>query len=106
MIEKLKHDGDGFVDENDCFHETKADYIQSQIIGLCDCGNPDEVMRYVGEMLAKLDRQEFGNYKDMPYMFFVYWANHNKFASHGTSARCSFLTDLGKELLRDIREVQ
>ena len=59
-------------------------------------------MLYVKTMLEKLDNSEHGDYEDMPYMFFVYWANDKGFAEHGTTARCSWLTEKGKELLKDI----
>jgi hypothetical protein len=76
--------------------------LQQEILGLCDCGNPDDVMIYIRDLLVKLKNTDWGSYDDMPYMFFVYWANNKEFAEHGTSARCSWLTDKGIELLNDI----
>jgi len=105
MIEKLKQDGGYWVDESDCSHESPADFLQTEVLGFCGCGNPSEVMEYVRQMLLKLNAQDFGDYEDLPYMFFVYWANDKEFAEHGTTARCSWLTDKGKELLRDIETV-
>ena len=105
MIENLKPDGEGFIDSTDCHYESKAAYLQLEILGFCGCGNPNQVMEYVLEMLLKLDRQEWGEYGDLAYMFFVYWANDEGFAEHGTTARCSWLTDKGKELVKDIQAV-
>lgn len=105
MIEKLKQQDDSeykWIDEEGCSHKSKKDYLQQEILGFCGCGDPDSVTGYVGDFLQKLDNSERGNYEDMPYMFLVYWANHNGYAEHGTTARCSWLTDKGKELLSDI----
>lgn len=108
MIEKLqKTDIEDFPwkDENDCLHTSKAGYLQTEFLGFCGCGDPDDTMLYVKEMFEKLDKQEWGDYEDRAYMFFVYWANDKGFAEHGITARCSWLTPLGKELLKDMNEV-
>jgi len=104
MLEKLKEENGGYVDDDDgCFWETPAEYLQLRVLGFCGCGNPEEVMVYVKEMLEKLEAKEWGAYEDMAYMFFIYWANDKDFAEHGTTARCSWLTDKGHELLNDIK---
>uniref|UniRef100_A0A6H2A273 Uncharacterized protein n=1 Tax=viral metagenome TaxID=1070528 RepID=A0A6H2A273_9ZZZZ len=103
MIEKLIKNEDGsFSDENGCDWGDEKSFLQIEILGFCGCGNPDDVMLYVGEMLKKLQKNDWGNYEDLPYMFFVYWANNKNFAEHGGTIRCSWLTDLGEELLKDI----
>ena len=103
MIEKLTKDEDGrYVDKDGCNWDSRSDYLQIEILGLCGCGNPYEVMLYVKEMFEKLDNSQWEPYENMPYMFFVYWANEEDFAEHGSTARCSWLTDKGKELLKDI----
>jgi len=35
-------------------------------------------------------------------MFFVYWANDKGFLEHGSTARCSWLTEKGKSIIVDI----
>lgn len=35
-------------------------------------------------------------------MFFVYWADRKQLTDHGTSIRCSWLTELGEEILNDM----
>ena len=103
MIEKLtKNEDGGFLDKEGCWWETEAEYLQTSILGLCGCGNPDDIMLYIKEMLERLEKQDHGEYEDKPYMFFAYWANKKGFAEHGSTARCSWLTDKGKELLKDI----
>ena len=111
MIETLKKDGGWFVDENGCFWDSRAGWLQRDVLGLCGCGNPDEIMGYVADMLERCVRRDdgtwpLGKYEDHPYMFFVYWANDKGFAEHGDTARCSWLTEKGKELLADIRTLQ
>lgn len=105
MIEKLKETGDKdypFIDEGGCSWQSKKNYLQTEVLGFCGCGDPDDIMLYVKEFLEKLERQDWGKYEDRPYMFLIYWADHNGFTEHGTTARCSWLTDKGKELLNDI----
>jgi len=91
MIEKLKWDNGFWIDETGCSYQTKGDYLQGEFLGLCGCGNPEEVMDYVRELLEKIDQRKWGEYEDMPYMFFVYWANQKDFAEHGTTEM--FLAD-------------
>lgn len=107
MIEKLKKIDKEFLDENGVTWQTEADYLQIEILGFCGCGDPDDTMFYVKEMLEKLGKcdWEIPADKEREYMFFVYWANDKGFAEHGTTARCSWLTDVGEELLTDINKV-
>ena len=103
MIEQLiKQEDGGFIDKEGCHWDTEAEYLQIDILGLCVCGNPDDIMLYIKEMLEELEKKDYGEYEDKPYMFFIYWANKKGFAEHGSTARCSWLTDKGEELLRDI----
>lgn len=105
MIEKLKKVDDScfpYLDEDGVSHRSKKGYLQTNILHFCGCGDPDSVMVYVKDFLKRLDEQKWGEYEDIPYMFLVYWADHNGFAEHGTTARCSWLTEKGQELLADI----
>ncbi len=105
MIEKLEpFDDEEFrwIDETGCCHPSKSSYLQSEILHFCECGNPDEVMIYVRDFLQKLDDQKWGDYDDKPYMFLCYWANSENLTEHGSTIRCSWLTNRGKELLNDI----
>ena len=101
-FDKLKKDDEMWLDASGVSWESPQDYLQCEILKFCGCGNPDEVMEYVKIMLQKLKNQEWGDYEDMGYMFFVYWANDKDFAEHGSSAGCSWLTPKGEELLADI----
>ena len=108
MIEKLKAIDDPkhpWEDEEGCSWESRGSYLQCEVIGLCGCGNPWEVMIYVRDMLQRLRGKDYGDYEDMPYMFFCYWANEMEFAEHGGTVRLSFLTEKGEELLDDINTI-
>lgn len=105
MIEVLKKQDDTeycYIDDNGVSWRSKREYLQTQHLGFCGCGDPDEVMVYVKEFLEKLDKDDWGDYEDMPYMFLCYWADNKGYSDHGTTVRCSWLTDTGKELLNDI----
>ena len=91
-----------YVDENGVSYQSKKGYLQTKVLHFCGCGDPDAVMIYIRDFLQKLDKQEWGDYEDMPYMFLCYWSDHEGLSEHGTTARCSWLTDKGKELLNDI----
>jgi len=96
MIEVLKRDADdGFLDKDNCHWDS--------ILGFCGCGDTAATMLYIKEMLEKLNRQEWGEYEDMPYMFFVYWADREGYTDHGNTVRCSWLTAEGEKLLKDIK---
>jgi hypothetical protein len=104
LLDKLKKDDklEGWLSPDEIYYENRESYIEQEILGFCGCGNPEDIRNYVKDMLIKLVNKEWGDYEDYPYMFFVYWANDKGFAEHGTTARCSWLTKLGKELLSDL----
>ena len=107
MIEKLTHVPDGsdfeWVSPDGVYFPSQTEYLTGEYLGFCGCGDPIAVMEYVGNFLTRLENGDYGDYEDMPYMFLCYWANDKNYAEHGTTARCSWLTPLGKELLKDIR---
>ena len=103
MIEKLNQEEDGvWTDEHGHAYSTKKEYLQTELLGLCGCGDPYIMMIYIRDYLSRLDENRWLKYEDLAYMFFVYWANDKEFAEHGTTVRCSWLTKKGKELLADI----
>lgn len=104
MIEKLKPYFDEWIDDNGTSWENKKGYLQIEILGLCGCGNPDAVMEYMFEMFNKINNHHDFDYKDLPSMFFLYWANDKDFAEHGSTVRYSWLTEKGKEVLSDIKQ--
>lgn len=112
MLKDLKLHPDGMVEGPDgCCWESRADYMFIGVLPSCDCGDPASIGRYVRDMLRKhvadsgdhtTSRWETVDYADLPVMFFLSWANREKYIEHGTTIRCSWLTEKGEELLRDL----
>jgi hypothetical protein len=115
MIDKLKEDGDGFIDAEGCHWDTKADYLMIGVLPSCVCGDPMSIGKYVKDMLLKHVKQtgkedtlcwDVTQYEDLPVMFFLSWADREGYIEHGTTIRCSWMTEKGDELLRDLIEVE
>lgn len=111
MLKKLKIVNGGFEDENKFFYETKADYLCTGVLGLCGCGDPKAVANYIKNMFLKHVQQAVPEdhscwdrtyYEDLPAMFFLLWANNHDYIEHGTTIRCSWMTEKGIELLKDL----
>jgi len=104
-LDRLKPSGDHFVDNNHGVSwDSRTEYLALEVLGFCGCGDPAQVMaEHVLPFLKRLEVEDFGSYEDLAYMFLVYWANDKGFAEHGTTARCSWLTEKGRELLGDIQ---
>jgi hypothetical protein len=70
------------------------------------CGDPMDVLLYINDMFQRITRGEFGEYEDLPYMFFMNWADKNHYVDHGTTIRIPFLTDKGKDLIESINKLK
>lgn len=101
VLKKTNHD---YIDDNGVSWDTKFNYLSINILGLCGCGNPYDITEYILKYLLRLSDKRWGEYEDLNYMFFCYWANKMDFAEHGTSIRCSCLTEKGEQLIKDIHE--
>ncbi len=106
MIETLR-DNDSieypYIDEEDCSHKSKSDFLQQTILGLCSCGNPNNTMIYIKDKLLEAsDDKLWGNNQEQSFIFFKYWADNKGFLEHITSINCCWLSPLGKELINDI----
>lgn len=117
MIEKLVYNKDTemFVDPEGTSWESKSDYLYMSILPSCGCGDPSSIGRYVKDMLLKHVKQtdsddiscwDITHYEDLPVMFFLSWATREGYIEHGTTIRCSWMTEKGNELLRDLEEVE
>lgn len=118
MIDKLIpcRDGlDGFKSPAGVFYEKKSDYLLTSILPFCGCGDPESLGRYVKEMLLKHVKQtnsdsylcwDVTQYDDLPVMFFLSWADREGYIEHGTTIRCSWMTEKGDELLKDLIEIE
>lgn len=116
MIEKLvPNDHGGFTSPDGCYWETKKDYLLIGVLPSCGCGDPESIGKYVKDMLLSHVHQTNSDdyscwdrtkYDDLPVMFFLSWASREGYTEHGTSIRCSWMTDLGNQLLKDLAEVE
>lgn len=117
MIDKLVpcEEHGGFIAPDGGHWDTKADYLMMGVLPSCECGNPSSIGKYVKDMLLKHVKQTDGEdyscwditqYEDLPVMFFLSWADHEGYIEHGTTIRCSWMTEKGDELLRDLVEVE
>ena len=108
MIGELTEKDDCFVDKNGVHWDTIEDYICIEYLDTCGCGSPAENATYIRDMLQRNVGKDSWNhvkYDNFPVMFFLYWADHKGFIEHGTTVRCSWLTDKGKELLKILNEL-
>jgi len=117
MLKNLKWDANigRFTDETGCSWETKADYMFMGVLPSCGCGDPESIGVYVRDMLLEHVKQtgaasgiecwDRTSYDDMPVMFFLSWADSQDYIDHGTTIRCSWMTEKGDELLRDLDDV-
>lgn len=116
MIDSLfPCDGGGFIAPDGCYWDTKSAYLLMGVLPSCGCGDPSSIGKYVKEMLLKYVKQtksedrscwDITKYEDLPVMFFLSWADHEGYIEHGTTIRCSWMTEKGDELLRDLIEIE
>ncbi len=104
-IAKLTKDGDRFTCPDGMSWSGELDYLCIHHLGLCGCGNPEEVAGYVRERLALIRGQDYPSYEDLPAMFFLYWADDKGLAEHGSTVRCAWLTEKGESVLRDLENL-
>lgn len=102
MIEKLRFEDGLWVDEEDAAYDSKQSYLLEGVLGFCSCGDRRGILKYVRDMLLRIEQQDWKSLTELPYIFFVQWANDKDFADHGTSIIGSWLTPRGEELLRDV----
>ena len=114
MLKYLKAEDGGFIDENGLYWDSKVDYMCIGVLPSCGCGDPGSIGTYVKNMLLKHVKQTdcddiscWGRtkYEDLPVMFFLSWADNEGYIDHGSTIRCSWMTDKGNELLNDLIEV-
>lgn len=115
----------GYMDEHGRCHKTATDLLHVGVLGFCDCGKPDENLRYILRGLALIDekgpdpkdpaawnawyddykareRDLFGSYAGA--LFFAYWATAQDLAEHGGNVGASWLTGEGKRVLGLLQE--
>lgn len=109
--------GDGYEDDQGCFHEFAEDLLQAGILEFCSCGCPEESLLYVMRGLELInergpeDRTEWVDWfkghqlrthehfktRGAEY-FFYYWCDKEELTEHGGSVP-GWLTEKGAALL-------
>ena len=75
---------------------------------LCGCGDNAITFRAIHNALIYCDKKEWDTYvdgdicKNAYIQFMFYWLDNAEFIEHGTTIRCSWLTDKGSQLLIDL----
>jgi hypothetical protein len=103
-------------------YDSVIDFAQKGCLGLCDCGNPEQNIRYIHNMMDLLDRLNSDTRKDaiewkefdklstslagnkISAQFFWYWLDWRELTNHGGSIP-GWLTDTGHKTLQLLREV-
>jgi len=70
-------------------------------LGLCNCGNPDEIGDYLLETLSMCNRNDWGSidYDDMARMLALHLLDQGELIEHGGTIRCSWPTGRGLTVL-------
>jgi len=110
LVASLKKQECGsFVSESWLWFDSVEEFILTETLGFCGCGNPEEQAMYVRDMLSKhVETQQcWGNtsYEDQPVMFFLQWAEGRDLSEHGCTIRCSWLTEKGKDVLSALIDI-
>lgn len=123
-IDKYKKE-DGYYDEDGRYYEDAESFYQTKVFEFCGCGRPEDNLEYIMKGLSYIDREHpegmsyeqscewvkkwiedgiplFGN-EESRYFFF-YWADKEGLTEHGGSVP-GWLTDYGREVLDDLREI-
>lgn len=104
--------GFGYEDKDGCFWNTEEDYIYIGVLPSCGCGEPEKIGKYAKDMFIKHVKQtdeengekiwKNNSYENLPLMFFLSWADREKYIEHGSTIRCSWMTEKGEKLLKDL----
>ena len=115
-IDELKHEN-GFK-FNDCFYENEIDLIHSGFLGLCGCGNPENNLLHIKELLKYVEsKNTFPDYESWvndgvlkfgsknAIDFSLYTLDKHELIEHGGSVGGSWLSSNGKYLLEDLEKI-
>lgn len=102
MIEKMEKlpDGDYLYEDT---HYQDAEAIFLEMLGICGCAS-NEILDYILDILEELDDNRHRN--DIVTEFTYGVLDGADFLTHGTSIRFPFLTEKGKELLSDLKQLR
>ena len=114
-IDKFKKD-DHYEDEDGCYHED-AESVITASLGFCGCGSPDLALKYVKQSLElvqdyqdleyegwEVKKNKFFNNNEGSEYFMWYFLNDKGLTEHGSCVP-GWLSESGKELLSDLKEM-
>jgi len=91
------------------FEHWSKEYVLAQEIieelWFCSCWNIYDIIINIWKYLQILKKQDWKEYENTEYMFFVYWADTMWYTEHGTTIRCSWLSSKWKKLLKKIDKI-
>lgn len=109
---EFKRDPDnGFlIGPNECHYETEAEAFYFDQIGLCGCGNPEDVHKFLLDCLSSgKDDSNIIDYKKVEKLvsentetvaqFVLHFLDKVSLTEHGGSVYGSWLTERGKQVL-------
>lgn len=101
FIDKYRKPDGTYENKDGCPFPDAVIFIQSEIIGHCQCGDVDESLKTIRDVLQKVRDK---NYDDNGYWWTtIYMLNKYDFIEHGTSLPHCWLTNKGEELLYDLK---
>lgn len=94
-------------DIRECYYESPAYFLWFYILNGCGCGSSDNLMELAWQVFVDFaeDREEekLGLYDKPEREILAHWLDSKGLIEHGTSIRWSWLTEDGKELLRQLK---
>lgn len=83
------------------FYHKLMDWLQSEVLGFCICGNPILILSQVKEILEKFaicERENITERYEEDSLFILYWLESKKYIEHGCSILDPWLTEEGADL--------
>jgi len=105
---------DMLVGPGGCHYDTEAEIMYFDHLGLCGCGNPADVHKFLVDACETFDRDTHGYKGDGPIEkitglvqenpeivaeFVAHFLDQRNFLDHGSSVYGSWLSDLGKQFI-------
>jgi len=96
------------VGSDGCHYDNKKEAIYFAEIGLCGCGNPEDVHKFLLDCMKATDGNIIDYKKvsklisdnpDTVTQFVLHFLDSISFTEHGSSVYGSWLTDLGKQAI-------
>lgn len=103
MIEKIEKLPNGdYLYKGIGYQDIEGVFLE--MLGICGCAS-NEILDYILKILEELD-DNINRRNDIVAEFTYGILDRLEFLTHGTSIRFPFLTEKGKELLSDLRQIR